>query len=560
MNERATSKDFVRRTSGLTAQIVLTRLLSIIYVFWVAKWLSAGQRTELASLLMFLSITTTIILLSLPAYLSVNVPMSFGDGRVDKVRGDFEFVYWVNFATSITTTIISLFIMFQILAFLFLTPTLNVVVMFWLVVVTLVPYTLLNVTNKMLLGLNRIEKLTKVNAVNAFITYGVALVLIFPVPGLNLGPLGVVVAWLLAAFVSFVLSLYYLRDTSKFPRLGRHTFMEIFRFSAPLWVSAIFMAVNPWIDKYLVLATLGDALGNYYYAVRIVQIAVVILGAIATTFLPVIAKARGEGIERTKRVFDVTLTFTIYIAGIITVSMIVFAGTILVAILGVDFLSSLTAFQILSITVFTQTIVGLLAGLFVANKRTIVILVAAIVQFIVTLTFGIILIPYFAVIDLTMGLAAAAFVSVLGYLANFLVYYIFLRRETVLRIRGKILGITMISAGIAGIFMYAVSISTFISLHTFIDQTVGNLFCSLFPVLAPFRFVIVSGVFLLVQLGIFLIGLLIYGFLIIIFKGFQPSAYDLIRKSLHTRLTIFVNWAEAIDSRIHKREIVDGSK
>lgn len=559
MNESVTSKDFVRRTTGLTAQIIVTRLLSIVYVFWVTKWLIDIQRTQIASLLMYLTITTTVVLLSLPAYLSVNVPLSMGEGKKEKIRGDFQFIYWLNFTTSIAATFVSVFFIFQILSILFLTPTFDVVIMLLLVAVTLVPYTLLNVTNKMLLGLNRIENLATVNTVNSVITYGVALVLIFPTPGLNYGSVGVVFAWFLAAFVSLFLSLYYLRDTTKFPKLGRHTFSEIFRFSAPLWVGAIFMTINPWIDQYLVLATLGDVLGDYYYAVRIVQIAVAVLGAIAITFLPTIAEARGISIERMKRVFDITMTFTIYVAGIITVSMMVFAGTILVALLGVEFLNSLTAFQILSITVFTQTIVGLLAGVFVAAQRTVVTLVAGFVQFLVVITLGIILVPYFAGINLVLGITTSAFVAVLGYLTNFIMYYIYLRKDTVLRISIRTVGITIFSATVAGIVMYLISAVPFVPLYTFIDTTIGTWFVSVLPTLVSLRFVIVGGFFLLVQFGIFLLGFSIYGFLLISLKGFQPDAYKLIRRSLPRRLAFLVNWLEYIDTHIHREEAASQS-
>lgn len=554
MNSVTTSRDFFRRTSSLTIQVVLTRILSLVYVFFLARWFDAIQRTQVTFLLMVLTIASTLLLLSLPTFLSVDIPQARIEGRTETIRKDFEYISLISLGTSFIGSVISLLFAGFILLWLTISPTLEILFLFIIVIVTLIPYNLLSVTTKMLLGLNRVEKMAIINGTNAFLTYVIALVLIFPVPQLNFGPLGVILAWLIASISALGLSIYYLRDVFTLPRIRHHSFATIFRFSAPLWVTGLFITVNPWIDNFFVLSTLGAALGNYYYSIRLVQIIVALLSSIAVTFLPVISEARGIGAERMRIVYNTTMKFTIYIAAIITASMLVFSQTILLAILGIDFLDSLLAFQILSFSVFTQAIVGLLASLFAAANRTIVTLYASIAQFVTAIVVGIMLVPSAALISPIIGMAGAAFTALIGYSMNFAVFYFFLRRETTFRIQKHTLIISIFAALITGIFMWVLSTLSTLPTQLYLTNVISMFISHALPLLVPWVDAIVGVLVLLVNLLIFAFGIFLFMVLLLALKGFDSADFAVARRALPKWFERLIALLEKLHQRLHKTD------
>jgi O-antigen/teichoic acid export membrane protein len=552
MADLTTSRQFVRRTSSVTVQLVVTRLLSLVYLYFVARVLVEQQRREVASLTMFLTIVAAVSLLSLSAFQSVKIPLATSRGNMDTVRGDLQFISGFAGGVTIAVAIASALLSSYIFPILYLELQPSVILLFLLVVATLVPTNLLSITSNTLLGLNRIGKMALVNGVNAVLTYGFALALILP--PFSLGSLGVVLAWLVAAVAALLLSLYYLRDIFRLRRASRHSLSEIVRFCTPLWIGGIALTMNPWVDQYLVLSTLGDALGNYYYAARLVQITVAVLGSVAITFLPAISEARGVGDDRMSVVFDTTMKFTIYIAAIITAGMIVFANTIFVALLGEDFLVCLNAFQILSVVVFFQTINGLLVGVLLAENRPTITLESSGSQLVVAAVVGILIVPPLAAISSSWGMMAAATTSVVGYLVNSTVCYYFLRRDTHLRIASRTITVGVLAAALSSLVMFCLSVASSVPSYAFLDGTVGLFITVYVPGLMFLKNYIIGGLGVGIQILVFVMGLLLYCFLLLLLKGFQRQDFIVARRALPRRFGGLVNWLQAVAYRLHRIE------
>jgi O-antigen/teichoic acid export membrane protein len=543
-----TSKAFVRRTTGLTAQIVFVRLLSIVYASLIVLLVTRPQRNEAAALLMFLSLVSAASLLSLPSFLSAVVPRSIAEGRKGVVRGDYAMVNTITLAGTVSVVVAALLLSPLILGFFQLELRPDILPMFAFVAFTLIPYNLLITATQMLLGLNRVRQLATLNLVNAVTTYLLALVLVSP--AFRLGSWGIVISWFVASVFALALGGYYLRDIAKLPSGDRHSVGELMRFSSPLWFASIFITVNGFADQIFVLRYLNslypDILGTYYYAVNIVQIVITVLGAAAVVLLPTISEAKGISDGRMQAVFAGTTKFAVYICAIVVVGLIVFANTILLALLGEEFIPCTSAFQILSVTVFSTTMSGLLAPVFSAIKKTLVPLLSALVHFVVAVSVAILLVPRFAPLSPGVGMATAALANLAGYLANLAVFYFFLRHDTKLRIPSAILPKAILACVLVGIVMWPLSVLAYAPLWALSDATVGQLIQTYFPALVGYEYRILSIMVAILLLPIYLLGILLYVVLLIALRGIDQQDFDLLRRAVPNRFTKIVSFVEAL--------------
>jgi len=543
-----TSKAFVRRTTGLTAQVAFVRALSIVYVSLIVLLVTKPQRDEVAVLLMFLSLVSAASLLSLPSFLSSVVPRSIAEGRKGVARGDYVLVNTITLAGALSVAIASLLLSPLILGFFHLELRPDILAMFVFVAFTLIPYNLLVTATQMLLGLNRVRQLATVNLVNAVTTYLLALVLVSP--AFQLGSWGILVSWFVASVSALALGVYYLRDLARLPSGDRHSVRELMRFSSPLWFASIFITVNGFADQIFVLRFLDylypAILGTYYYAVNIVQIVITLLGAAAVVLLPTISEAKGTSDKRMQDVFAATTKFAIYICAIVVMGMIVFANTILLAILGEEFVPCAPAFQILSVTVFSTTMSGLLAVVFSAIKKTFVPLLSAFVHFLVAVSVAILLIPHFAPLSPAVGMATAALANLAGYLANLAVFYFFLRHETKLRIPAAILPKAILACILVGFVMWPLSVLAYAPSWALSDATVGQLILTYLPALAGYEYRILSIVVAILLLPIYLLGILLYVVLLIAFRGMDQRDFDLLRRAIPDRFAKIVGFVETL--------------
>lgn len=552
MDDLTTSKQFVRRTSSVTIQMVITRSLSIVYLYFVAHVLVEQQRQEIAALLMFLTIVASVSLLSLSAFPSVKIPLATSRGKMETVRGDFQFISGVASGVTIAVAVTCAFLSPYIFPRLYLELEPSTFFLFLLVLGTLVPTNLLSITSNTLLGLNRVGKMAIVNGFNAILTYGLALALILP--PISLGSLGVVLVWPVAAVAALLLSLYYLRDVFRLPHISRHSFNEIVRFCAPLWIGGIALTVNPWVDQYLVLSTLGSALGDYYYATRLVQIVVAVLGSIAVTFLPAISEARGRSDDRVSVVFNTTVKFAVYIAAIVTAGMIVFSGTIFVVLLGEDFLVCLSAFQVLSVIVFFQATSGLIIGVLLAENKPTITLKSSGSQLVVAAVVGIVIVPPLAAISSGLGMIAAALTSAVGYLTNWMVCYYFLRRDTPLRIRFRTITISVLAAALSSLVMFFLSTASSAPSYALLDGTLGSFITFYVPTLLFLKNYIIGGLVVGVQILVFMAGIFLYCLLLVLLKGFERKDFIVARRALPLRFGRLIRLLEILAVRLHRMD------
>ncbi len=333
---------------------------------------------------------------------------------------------------------------------------------------------------------------------------------------LGYGVIGAAVGWVLAIIGTAFLAFYFL-EKKVFPILHSKVKAismnkELFLFSFPL----IFAGLAALITSYTDTLMLGyfcsfSEVGIYNAAMPTASLLLMSGGAFGVIFMPVVSELYARGRESdlrstyssvTKWIFAITLPAFLL--------MTFFSDSILGIMFGSEYIVGATALRILAFGYFITSLFGLASSLLQSYGRTKIIMGCSFIGASVNFILNFLLIPIYGVTG--AAIATGASLALLGLLYLFFIYRI-----------GRV--------------------------QPFKLSYVKPLFASLIAVSVVYVITkYVVGVSLLSLAGMFFVFLILYFFLLLVFKSFEEDDL-MIMRAIDERLGTKSNWMREIIKR-----------
>lgn len=311
---------------------------------------------------------------------------------------------------------------------------------------------------------------------------------------LGAGALGIATAYAFAYVAAAFVGLYYVIKRTPILSETKPTRMhgELLSFSAPLIVSAAMAFVLSDLDTFMLgyFASTGDV-GVYNVVYPIAQLLTVGLSSFSFLFMPIISKLDVEGAtDDMSRIYQV-VTKWIFIATLPVFLVVAFFPDMTIAVtFGREYMEGGLALSLLSIAYFTHAIAGPNANTLTSIGRTRLIMWDNVAIGILNAILNFILIPPF-------GYLGAGAATAISYITLNILYSAQLYRETGIHPFSGALVRPGIVAAILATLMYWVS-------------------RALFSVTVP------------VLVGMFLVFIVLYGFVILRFGGIEEEEVMLV--------------------------------
>lgn len=300
-----TGKEYLTQTSIIGVQRISSKILSLVYWIIITSIFTLQEIGIIAILAIIVNTSVPVTLLRVYTYAEYKISHSLGEKRWDVIHG-----------TVIKTAGITLLLAIIIGSGFFLIAEpivglLNIsteyILLIQLTGLAVIVAPLFRLGQSFLTGLIRGNAIATMSFIQP-LTLCISGIILFP----YLRLLGLPIAWIISSSISFLTSIYFIRDVLVFPSVSP-SLKEIFAFSLPLCAAGIVRFLANRIDQFLVLAILGvDILGLYYLVLEAIAILHYLSRTLLTLFFTTMCESLEYGKSRAQlvllRVFKFVLT------------------------------------------------------------------------------------------------------------------------------------------------------------------------------------------------------------------------------------------------------------
>lgn len=492
---------------GFTGSIIgmflgyLTRLV-------IARWLGAGDYGLVNLGFAAMSIATTLALVGLPSGIKRYISYYKGQEDPSRIKGTILSGLMISFPLSLILTVLVFFNAERISVHVFREPQLTTVLMIFAMAI---PFMVV-ARNFMLatIGFQDLRYRVYVNDMFQNIFKVIAIVIFL---SLGYGAIGAAVGWVLAIIFMPFLAFYFL-ETRVFPIFRTtvkaiYTRRELFLFSFPLIFAGIAAMVTNWTDTLMLgyFASTKDV-GVYNAAFPTARLLSVFLGSFGAIFMPVISELYSRNaLDDLRNTYSAVTKWIFALIVPMFLLMVLFSDWILDIMFGEEFVGGATALSILAFGYLVVCIVGPTGQVLQAYGRTRVLMGLSFFGAGINVVLNYILIPVYGV----NGAAAATGAS----LAAMNVFHL------------------VVVYRIAGLQPFR---------RTYLKPLTASLL-AVAVVYAVTRYVV--GVSLIALVGMFVVFIVIYLFLLLAMKSFEREDL-MVMRAIDKKLNVDTHWIRKI--------------
>ena len=424
LDNKTVKQTIFKNTFWLTIGTVISRILKLILLIYVARILGVTEYGKFTFALSFVSLFIVFANLGLPAIITREFARS-----KDKLK-EFYSVLSLKIILSIGALILILFSSF------FITSDLEIRKLIWILAVFVLIDSFYSIIYGFFCARQRMEYEALGEILNGLIVTCIGLFVIFNFPSIENLSFAYLFASIIVLF--FVLILFHLKFLSLKLTWHKKVWQKFLSQSWPLALASLFGALYVNIDSTMMgfLNQITET-GWYNAAYRIIYITLLPMGLISGSFFPVFSKlaiptkdmASSEfkkSREKLQKVWDYNLKLMIFLAIPVVIGGVVFAPKIIDFIYGQSFSPSILVFQILilmtGITFFYRPFSDVLVASNQQKKIFFVAFIGAIINIILNLIF----IPMYS-------LYGAAGATVITHILIFILFFKFTAEYTLIK-------------------------------------------------------------------------------------------------------------------------------
>ncbi len=479
----------------------LTRLV-------IARWLGAGDYGLINLGFAAMSIATTLALVGLPAGIKRYISYYKGQEDPSRIKGTILSGLMISFPLSIILTVLVFFNAEWISVRIFREPQLTPVLM---VFALAIPFMVV-ARNFMLatIGFQDLRYRVYVNDMFQNIFKVVAIVIFL---SLGYGVIGATAGWVLAIIFMPFLAFYFL-ETKVFSILRTkvkaiYTRKELFMFSFPLIFAGIAAMVTNWTDTLMLgyFATAEDV-GVYNAAFPTARLLSVFLTSFGAIFMPVISELYSRNaLDDLKDTYSAVTKWIFALIVPVFLLMVLFSNWILDLMFGQEFVRGATALSILAFGYLVVCVVGPTGQVLQAYGRTRVLMVLSFFGAGTNVVLNYVLIPIY-------GVNGAAVATGTSLAAMNILHLVVVHR-------------------IAGLQPFR---------RTYLKPLTASVL-AVAIVYALTRYVI--GVSLMSLVGMFVVFIVLYFFLLLAMKSFEREDL-MVMRAIDKKLNVNTHWIRKI--------------
>ena len=277
-----------RGASYLFIQGLVSNVGGVVYFAFAARILSVAEIGVVSALGMVAALFVVFGTLALPSAATKYISEYLGKERRDMAKGVYKKVLQFGFSVSgllsllcvVASSIISV-VVFGSQAY---QPLINVLAL------DVFALLLSSFFTGSLLGLQKFREVTFAGIVHSCLRYSSSLYLLIQGYGL----MGLVIGWVIGDFVGLGLSFFF-ASTSFKTRAVQHPFMELVKYSLPLYMSGILSYFSGYIDIFIVLFLAEfTSLGIYSVAVMAASVVGLVSRSIGNSLFPQLSELSGR--------------------------------------------------------------------------------------------------------------------------------------------------------------------------------------------------------------------------------------------------------------------------
>jgi len=301
-----TGKKYLTQTSIIGVQRISSKILSLLYWIIITSIFTLQEIGIIAILAIIVNTSVPVTLLRVYTYAEYKISHSLGEKRWDVIHGIVLKTAGITLLLAVTLGIGFFFMATPVVKILNISTEFILLIQLTGIAIIISPFFRLG--QSFLTGLIRGHAVAIMALIQPLVLC-ISGFILFP----YLRLLGLPIAWIISSSISFLISIYFIRDVFTFPSISP-SIKEIFAFSFPLCVAGIVNFFSKRIDQILVLAFLGvEILGLYYLVLEGITILHYLSRTLLTLFFPTMGESLEHGKNRAQlvllRVFKFVFTF-----------------------------------------------------------------------------------------------------------------------------------------------------------------------------------------------------------------------------------------------------------
>jgi O-antigen/teichoic acid export membrane protein len=392
-----------RGASYLFLQGAITSISNLLFLLIASRLLPISSIGAVSALGIVSSLLTIIGAFAIPSGVTKYISEYMGKNRQDTAKEIYKKTLRFSFLTSTIITMVSLALSAVISQYVFgdfSSQSIIVFLAFDIGVLTF--YSLMNGTA---LGLQNFRLIAYVGIIVS------ALKLLIPICFLiiGLGLFGIVLGWFIGDSVGSLILLFFCSSSfGKAKSSNEFSFVELFRYSLPLYVVTIVGYFSTTIDRIVILSlsTLA-ALGIYSVAVAAVNVIGIVSSSIGSSLFPKFSHMYGRyGADSLKESSFRSSKYVFIIYTPLAIGLAATAYPIIELFFGVSYASGWLSLSIVSIAVALTSAGIIINNLLLCLGRTRIILEANVIGVLVGAVLSALLVPYLGSVGAAFGRAS----------------------------------------------------------------------------------------------------------------------------------------------------------
>ena len=307
-----TGKEYLTQTSIIGVQRISSKILSLLYWIIITSIFTLHEIGIIAILALIVNISVPVTLLRVYTYAEYKISHSLGEKRWDVIHGTVIKTIMVTLLLAVTIGL-GFFFMAKPVVEILNIPT-EYILLIQLTGMAIIVSPLFRLGQSFLAGLIRGNAIA-IMALIQPLTLCISGFILFP----YLRLIGLPIAWIISSSISFLTSVYFIRDVLVYPSVSP-PLKEIFAYSLPLCIAGIVKFFSKRIDQLLVLVFLGvETLGLYYLILEGIAMLIYLSRTLLALFFPTMCESLEYGKSRAQLVlsrifkFVFTLAFPFFI-------------------------------------------------------------------------------------------------------------------------------------------------------------------------------------------------------------------------------------------------------
>ncbi|MFX1518946.1 MAG: lipopolysaccharide biosynthesis protein [Promethearchaeota archaeon] len=318
-----TGKEYLAKTSVIGVQRIASKVLSLLYWIIITSIFTLQEIGIIAILAIVVNTSVPVTLLRVYSYAEYKISHSLGEKRWDVIHGTVVKTLGITLLLAVIIGLGLTFMAKPVVEILNISTEFILLIQLTGIAIIVSPFFKLG--DSFLRGLLRGNAIAIMSFIQP-LTLVISGFILFPFLRL----IGLPIAWIISSSISFLTSIYFVRDVLKFPSKSP-PLKEIFAFSLPLCGAGIIKFFSTRIDQFIVLVFLGiEALGLYFLVLEGVEILVYLSRTLLALFFPTMCEALEYGRSRAQLVLSRVFKF---------VSTLAFPLFVFSAIIGFPFFS-----------------------------------------------------------------------------------------------------------------------------------------------------------------------------------------------------------------------------